>query len=458
MFQMNKPPTQGANSAIDATFGNHAGYGDRNDAAVSAALRKHLDGDLAAAESLYRKIILADPGEPRARHYLGFLLQQTDRLQEAFEQLTTAIALDDRHAEWHFNLGIVLLRQGCAAASIEAFTRAISIDPGKYFYWTNLGAAFESNLEWIRAEQCYKMATNIDLACPDAFYLLSALCLRQERFEEARFFNYSGIAVAPAGSHSKIVLGQAYHELGRIDDAITLFESWLQEEPANPVATHLLAAYRGRQVPEQCSSQYIEQTFDVFANTFENVLGRLHYSGPRLVQDHLATLDIPADSLSVLDLGCGTGLVGEVTKPYARVLVGVDLSQSMLNRSAQKQLYHQLQKSDIADFLRGSTEQYDLITCMDTFIYIGRLDEVLTLIHRNLKPGGSLLFSTEKLPGTLDRAYQLNISGRYSHHPDYLTAILNSIGFRMSKIDEVTIRIESGYPIEGQFVSARRAE
>lgn len=426
------------------------------DTQFTAALRKHLDGDLAAAEMLYRKIVAANPGDARAKHYLGYLLQQTGRLQEAFDQLKAAIALDDRHAEWHFNLGIVLSRQGFAPAAIDAFTSAIAVDPDKYFYWTNLGAAFESNHEWKRAEQCYRSAMGIDPNCPDAFYLLSALCLKLERFQEARHFNYRGVVVAPAGSNSNIVLGQAYHELGRTDEAIALFESWLDKEPDNPVATHLLHAYRGLHVPEQCSPRYIEQTFDAFAGSFESVLGRLKYSGPKLVQDHLATLDLPVSSLSVLDLGCGTGMVGEVMQSCARMLVGVDLSQAMLDQASKKQIYHRLHRSEITEYLRASDEQHELIACMDTFIYLGRLEEILALIHQNLKVGGMLLFSTEKLPGTDTDTYRLNISGRYSHHPHYLTTLLGNTGFTLRKLADVQIRNESGYPIEGQFVCASR--
>ena len=428
----------------------------RNSELFSAALRNHLNGDLAAAEALYREIIHADPGNSQARHYLGYLLQQTDHLQEAFEQLNRAIDLDDSHAEWHFNLGIVLLKQNRATASIDAISSAIAIDPRKYFYWTNLGAAFELNQEGARAEQCYKAAIDLDPHCPDAFYLLSALYLKLERFEEARQFNYRGIVVAPAGSTSKIVLGQACYELGRKNDAITLFENWLKDEPDNPVATHLLAAYREKQTPPQCSREYIEQTFDAFANSFDNVLGRLKYSGPQLVQDYLAKLDLPASSQSALDLGCGTGLVGKKLKPYAHLLVGIDLSPVMLERSREKELYHQLHQSDIADYLRKANEQFDLITCMDTFIYVGRLEEILGLIYQKLKPGGSLLFSTEKLVGAHEHSYKLNISGRYSHHPDYLTEVLNKTGFDILQMKDVAIRTESGYPIKGQFVCASR--
>jgi predicted TPR repeat methyltransferase len=379
-------------------------------------------------------------------------------LDEALAQLVEAIQLDVSHAEWHFNLGIVSARQVKASEAIAAFSRAIEIDPDKYFYWTNLGAAYESNEELEHAGQCYLRAANIDPNCADAFYLLSALYLKQERFEEARHFNYRGIVVAPAGENSMPVLGQAYYELGRIDEAISLFEKRLLDEPEDPIAQHLLAAYRGLQVPEQCSRQYIELTFDAFANNFENVLGRLKYCGPQLVRDYLAMLHVPAASLSVLDLGCGTGMVGEAVKPYAHQIVGIDLSQTMLQQAAAKQVYRKLHKSDITEFLGACLEQYDLITCMDTFIYIGRLDDVLTLIHKNLKPGGMLLLSTEKLVGSRERDHQLNISGRYSHHPDYLMEILKHSGFDILKMSDVVIRMESGCPIDGQFVGVIRKE
>ena len=424
----------------------------------SAAMRKHLDGDWAVAEALYRQIILIEPKQAPARHYLGYLLQQTERLDEAVEQLMTALALDGTHDEWHFNLGITFAKQGNISAAIESFSKAISMDPNKYFYCTNLGSSFESKQAWGRAEEYYRAAIQIDPDCPDAFYLLSALCLKQERYSEARHFNYCGIIAEPAGSKPNHILGQAYYELGRVDDAISLFERWLEEDAENPVAQHLLAAYRGQQVPDQCSTEYIVQTFDTFAGSFENVLKKLQYCGPQLVRDYLSTCNIPAASMRVLDLGCGTGMVGEALALYANALDGVDLSQLMLDHATDKRLYHQLHKADISDFLLASKDQYDLITCMDTFIYIGHLEKLFSLISCNLKFGGMLLFSTEKLAQSSAMEYQLNISGRYSHHPDYLMRLLDNNGFKLAKIDDVAIRKESGYPIAGQFVCALRVE
>ena len=189
----------------------------------------------------------------------------------------------------------------------------------------------------------------------------------------------------------------------------------------------MLAAYQGQQAPDKCARLYIEHTFDVFANSFDDILNRLKYSGPQLVEAHLAAHKFPIASLNVADLGCGAGLIGEVIHVFAQTMVGVDLSQAMLDRCAAKHLYSQLIRADITEFLLGSQDQYDLITCMDTFIYMGPLDDVCSLIYQRLKPGGLLFFSTEKLDESYEASYRLNINGRYSHGHDYLGPVLDSV-------------------------------
>ncbi|HEY9100585.1 tetratricopeptide repeat protein [Chitinimonas sp.] len=422
----------------------------------STAVQHHLAGDLAAAEPLYRQLLEHQPDDAASRHYLGFLLQQRDQLDEAREQLTAAIALDGSHAEWHFNLGIVLVKQGEGEAAIAAFTRAIALDNRRYFYWTNLGAAFEAADEPQHAEQCYDMALRLDPECGDAYFLLASLYLKLARYPEARHYNYRGIAASAGAGTSRILLGQAYHELGRPQEAVQLFQQWLAEEPGHPVASHLLAAYQGGPVPERCSPAYVEATFDAFADSFDDILQRLDYAGPGLVADYLAAQPKGRRFSEALDLGCGTGQVGEAIRPYVDQLSGVDLSQAMLAQSRQRGVYDQLLRADIGDFLAALPARYALITCMDTFIYLGRLDVLLPRLHASLEPGGLLLFSTEKLEGQDVPPYWLNTSGRYSHAPQALAEQLQAAGLQLLIRQEVVLRKEAGCAIAGQFYAVTR--
>ena len=54
-----------------------------------------------------------------------------------------------------------------------------------------------------------------------------------------------------------------------------------------------------------------------------------------------------AHRLDVLDAGCGTGLCGALVAPFARRLLGVDLSEGMLAHAMEKSVYHELFKAKL---------------------------------------------------------------------------------------------------------------
>ena len=105
----------------------------------------------------------------------------------------------------------------------------------------------------------------------------------------------------------------------------------------------MLAACSGRDVPPRASDAFIETTFDSFAASFDSKLARLSYRAPALVAEMLKRSGIaPTKSLDVLDAGCGTGLCGALIAPYARRLIGVDLSGRMLAQARQRNVYDEL--------------------------------------------------------------------------------------------------------------------
>ena len=432
----------------------------RSESADSSLLARaqslHVAGNVEEAERCYRARLSQFPDESATRHLLGFLLYQADRPQDALTELQAAIATDDQRADWQFTLGLVLNRLGQTAAAIRAFESATRLDPRNYFGWTNLGAAQEQAGLLQPAEAAYLRAAQLDPNQPDAFFLLCALYQRLERYDEARRCNCLGLLADPPDRHPMPVRLHALAGLGRLGEARELIDRWLAEAPDHPVALHLRASFL-QLPPERCSPAYIVETFDGFAPSFDDTITRLKYSGPRLVREHLAALGLERASLDALDLGCGTGLIGVEMAPYARQLVGVDLSGAMLALAASRGIYAELHQADLVDHLSGSGHEFDLICCMDTLIYLGRLEQPLARMYQRLRPGGRLLFTTElpSGPATVP-GYRLGVSGRYAHHPDYLAGVLADAGFVLEHGADITVRNESGCPIAGQFFCARR--
>lgn len=221
---------------------------------------------------------------------------------------------------------------------------------------------------------------------------------------------------------------------------------------------HMLAACTGRDVPVRASNEFVQRTFDSFASSFESKLKRLSYRAPALIAAMVGDLALEASkSLDVLDAGCGTGLCGPLIAPYARRLVGIDLSEGMLTHAKDKNIYHALVKAELTKYLRDKREAFDLIVSADTLVYFGDLEGVLVAATRALRPNGFMVFTLEHaVSGSPDVDYRLGFHGRYSHGRAYVEQILTVVGLQ-PKIAQAELRTEAGVPVAGLVVRATKS-
>ena len=118
--------------------------------------------------------------------------------------------------------------------------------------------------------------------------------------------------------------------VGRTREAIGYLRRVLRRDPTHAQARYLLAGLTGDKSPEVIARpppDLIAELFDTYSTTFEaHLTGSLQYGVPAAL---IALVDKGADS-TVIDLGCGTGLVGVEAKPFARTLIGSDISPRMM--------------------------------------------------------------------------------------------------------------------------------
>jgi predicted TPR repeat methyltransferase len=219
----------------------------------------------------------------------------------------------------------------------------------------------------------------------------------------------------------------------------------------------MLSACSGRDTPARASDGYLQQSFDSFAASFESKLAKLAYRAPALVS---AMLDdtglVAARRRDVHDAGCGTGLCGPLIAPYARRLTGVDLSAGMLAQANEKHIYDQLLQTELSEYLRAQTEAFDVIVSADTLVYFGALDEVVAAAAGAMRPGGVLVFTLEHGVGASAPDHKLQTHGRYAHARPYVERVLADCGLAVD-IGEAELRLESGVPVQGLVVRARKA-
>jgi predicted TPR repeat methyltransferase len=134
-------------------------------------------------------------------------------------------------------------------------------------------------------------------------------------------------------------------------------------------------------------------------------------------------------------------------------LVGVDMSQGMLDHAKSKNIYQKLVKAELTEFLRESDETFDLIVSSDTLVYFGDLSGVLAAFAKALRPNGLLVFTLERAVGEGNPDYQLQLHGRYSHGQAYVEQLLESLGLR-STVMHAELRMEAGQPVAGLVIRA----
>ncbi len=422
---------------------------------IGQAIAMQRQGQLDAAEALYRQILRRNPRQVDALHFLGVLAAQQHDNDGAVELIRRALELNPRYADAHNNLGNVLAAMERFDESAAAYRQAIELVPGNLGARCNLGVMLRRSGQFEEAVAACQQALALDRRLPEVHLNVGKALAALDRYEEAVAAHREAIRLRPGYASAYKSLGMLLYQLNRSEEAAELFRRWLEQDPANPIARHLLAAHSGRDAPARAADDYVQELFDGMADSFDDHLRRLDYRAPELIARKIAAvLGAPARSLVVLDAGCGTGLCGPLLRPYASRLIGVDLSPRMVARARARGDYDELAVAELTAFLAARPASHDLIVSADTLIYFGDLQPVLAAAA--LRPESWLAFTVERGEGGEAAEFLLDRSGRYWHTEAYLRRELVRAGMGIETLETVDLRLEGGQPVVGFLALARK--
>jgi predicted TPR repeat methyltransferase len=247
-------------------------------------------------------------------------------------------------------------------------------------------------------------------------------------------------------------LGEMQQAAGASDMAAQAWTVSLQLDPTDRQGAALNLQLIGKApASDALPSAFVETLFDHYAGSFdESLVDRLGYRLPELLDQAIRTARLGRFPLA-LDLGCGTGLMGQRLRPIVDRLEGYDISAGMLKQARAKSVYDFLGKADLRDFSYAGPKA-ELVTVADVFIYVGALDGMLKTIAGLLAEDGLFAFSVEKSSGSGD--FVLLPSRRYAHSETYVREILAANGFSILSLETTVIRQDRLEPVDGLVVVA----
>lgn len=435
---------------------------------------------LGKAEKFYQTALALKPNYADAHFNLSTLLTQQEKFSPAIEHLKAALQHQPQHLQAHTHLGQLLLQQGQADAAIVHYQQRLQADPEHAESHHQLAIAYTQCNEFAKAVTEYEETLRLqpthvealhnlgslhlvqrqpDLALQcflrllslqpdrDTYYNLGVIYSYQDRHDDAIHFLNEALRVEPDFYNAQVNLGAVYLKKEDLAQAAHHYQAALALRPNDPELLYILAALTRDTAPITAPKEYVSHLFDEYAPHFEkHLLDYLQYRVPELllkaVTDYTGVNQAQWD---ILDLGCGTGLCGLPFRRLAKQLIGVDLSEKMLESAKQKQIYDELLQIDINDALKLQRD-LDLIVAGDVFGYVGDLTETFVLAKQALKKQGLLVFTVEK---TYDQAFILQSNARFAHSKNYIESLAQENGLTVLACENAVLRTQKQLAVEG---------
>lgn len=394
----------------------------RADARMQANDPMGAAGDAASA-------VIMDRADPVAKAMLGIALIDLARYDEASACLNEAVAGSPANPSFRRGLATARERAGDPDSAATVLAEGIAYMPG------------------------------------DISLRINAIMVEMRRRAFARAADLAE-AARQAGAADACVfglLGHALSSMGRHEQASHAYGEALKLGPEDPYVRHLVAASGVLPHAQRAPNEYLQTVFDGYASRFEAHLIGLGYRAPGLIREELLVHRPPtADGAPigpVLDLGCGTGLIGVVLSDLnLGGIVGVDASERMLGEARGKGIYTELLHEDLEATLSRPDKIWPIVIAADVLCYFGDISAVLRGVHSRLPPGGLFLFTVEELvdDAPTDLPWRLGRQGRYAHALQHLRADAETAGFVVRTMRREALRFEGDAPVAGVVVALQR--
>lgn len=213
---------------------------------AAAAFARHVGGDVAGAEALYRTVLGLDPGRGDTLHLLGVAFYQRGRADLAALWLRRAVTVDDRQPDYHQNLALSLRMSGRLSEAAAAYARVLGLAPERADTYAALGGVHAGLNDFSAAVVCWRAALGVDPCNSTALIGLVARLRAEERPLEAAVVLRDALRRAPGWVDMLTNLGIVLRQADQLEAAEAAYRNALCWAPAHVAGLYGLADCRLR--------------------------------------------------------------------------------------------------------------------------------------------------------------------------------------------------------------------
>lgn len=359
------------------------------------------------------------------------------------------------------NKAMQMLQTGNKSRAIELLSNHCNTQIDNPQIRREIGIFLQQNKMPVKAEAFYLDSLRIDNNQAIIYFNLGIIYQNSNRTNQAIKYYLQATKISPDYARAYANLGYLYKQIDDLKRSQKACLTAQQLDPNDPQIKHMIAALGIEKAPDAAEQNYIQNLYDDYASKYDEHLSvTLKSKIPELIYTTTSTLlnntaNNKIKNISMLDLGCGTGICGALFNKITDKMTGVDLSTNMLSEAKKKNIYNSLIPSDIAEYLEKNTEKYDIVISSDVLIYFGSLHRIFSGVNRTLKKEGLFSFSIESLYKS-PTDYSLNDSGRYKHSHHYITQQAKKHNFLILSSNETTLRQQNKENVIGRIYALKK--
>ena len=162
---------------------------------------------------------------------MGVTLKKQGKLSEAIEAYNKALAIDPQYAEAYCNLGNALKDQDKLNEAIAAYNKVLAIKPEHAEAYNNMGVALKNQGKLAEAIASIKHALSLKPDFADAHYNMGAALKEQGKLEEAIEALNNALSLKPDYVEAHNNMGNTLQEQGKLAEAIEAYNKALVIKP-----------------------------------------------------------------------------------------------------------------------------------------------------------------------------------------------------------------------------------
>jgi tetratricopeptide (TPR) repeat protein len=197
--------------------------------------------DLPAAAKAADEFQAAKPNSAAAYFLAGLVARADNRLDDAQKLFEKALSIEPHAFDVVSELARLDMQRGRGAQAVARIQALVAADPKNPVWQNLLGEIYLQQNNFAAAQTTFAQVVQLQPTWWAPYRLLAMAKLGTGDVDGAIQQYQAALKVAPKEPALLSELGQLYQRQGRVDDALALYDRWVQQDPSSQVAANDLA-------------------------------------------------------------------------------------------------------------------------------------------------------------------------------------------------------------------------